>query len=101
MVKSETDVCPKCGGELKYYDYVIRTQKFPEGKFRKILLSRMKCRNCKSVHRVIPDDILPYKQYAKSVVEADAEYLDYPSESSVYRWHAKKATPLVKTKKED
>lgn len=100
MIKSETDSCPKCGGELKYYDSVIRIQKFPEGKIRKKLLSRMKCRNCGSLHRVIPEDILPYKQYARSVVESNEEYLDYPSESSIYRWHAKNTCNIMRNTKE-
>lgn len=90
MVKNENDLCPKCGGQTKYYDYVIRTVKIPDGKKIKMLLSRVKCVECKSVHRVIPEDLIPYKQYSKQVVESTEEYLDYPSESTVKRWARKK-----------
>lgn len=101
MVRKETDRCPKCGGQTKYYDYVIRKIKRPEGGISHRLLSRVKCTQCKSVHRVIPDDIIPYKQYSRETIESNRLFLDFPSDSTVKRWHAKKSSSLMKTKMED
>lgn len=83
MVKSEKDRCPKCGGELRYYDCVKRVVKTPD---RHVLyLSRVKCLTCGSVHRV-SGDLKPYEQYPDSVIKNGETSVDgYPCRMTVYR----------------
>lgn len=91
MVKHENDLCPKCGGITKYYDYVRRIQRGTEGKKNYILLSRVKCTVCGSVHRVIPDDVIPYVQYEKTIVEGCKDDVDdYPCDMTIKRWSHQK-----------
>lgn len=89
MVTNETDPCPKCGGEMKYYDYVRRVQREPEGKKHYILLSRVKCVKCGSVHRVM-GDVVPYIQYSREVLEGRKDDIeDYPCDMTLKRWRTK------------
>lgn len=63
MICSGERVCPKCGGELRYFDTVDRIVKEFGGRKRHVSIDRYRCKTCRSVHRELPKDILPFKQY--------------------------------------
>ena len=95
MIHDNNAVCPKCGGELKYYDSVERIVRTDFGKRYWIKIERMICTDCHSTHRVIPNILMPYKHYEKEIIKGfvdrskssyDLRYEDYPSESVVNEW---------------
>lgn len=99
MIRSGERMCPKCGGELRYFDTVDRLIKVENGKRKHISLDRYRCKQCRSVHRELPNDILPFKQYKASVVSGFTsgelsndilEYEDYPCAGTVRTWKAQK-----------
>lgn len=88
-------LCPRCGGELIYYDCVKRYLRGKYGRRRRVILRRMRCDVCHSIHRELPDYILPFKQYDADIITGVLEGLitfettgfeDYPSECTVKRW---------------
>ena len=95
MINNGETACPKCGGNLKYYDTVFRIVLTKRRRTNRIKLRRFKCRSCGSVHREIPDYILPYKQYETELIRGVLEgfitantigYEDYPCEKTMLRW---------------
>lgn len=99
MIRDGIRVCPDCGGVLVGYDHVFRTVKTKNGKKSRVRIFRFQCKSCGKVHRELPEDILPYKQYEKEIVEGVREGLissevlgfeDYPSESTMDRWRIAK-----------
>jgi hypothetical protein len=95
MIKEGEDSCPVCGGKLKRYDKVKRLIKTEYGHKKWIDVERFVCTECHRMHRVIPNDILPYKQYEKHIIEGfinntldsyRLEYEDFPSESIINEW---------------
>lgn len=88
-------ICPKCNCELKRHDCVKRTIRYEGGKKDYILVERYRCPSCKSIHRVLPDNLYPYKQYDAEIINGVLEGLidptvlgfeDYPSEITMKRW---------------
>jgi len=88
-------VCPTCSGKMTYYDSVRRIVKTKYGAVRYAYIKRFKCSACGSIHRSIPDYILPYKHYETEVIMGVVEglitsetlgYEDYPSEKTMERW---------------
>lgn len=97
MVGLNVSICPKCKGELKYYDRVKRVVRTKERKTWKIYMRRLRCVNCKAIHREIPEPVLPYKQYEAEVIIGVLEgfitcetlgFEDYPCEITMTRWLA-------------
>lgn len=90
MVNSGCDICPNCGGTLKFYDVVNRTVLDYEREKHFISVRRLVCTNCKRTHREIPEDVIPYRRYYKHVIfEADQDYIDdYPCEMTLKRWRS-------------
>lgn len=95
MVNTNESICPKCGGQLKYYDSVKRIVRTKQRTTKKIFLRRLRCSLCHSVHREIPYFIFPYKQYEKEIIIGVLEklitpetlgYEDYPCEMTMFRW---------------
>jgi uncharacterized Zn finger protein len=95
MIKQNVFICPKCGGELKYYDSVKRIIRTKKRATNYISLRRLRCKNCNSIHREIPDDIFPYKQYEAEIIVGVVEGLitcetlgfeDYPCELTMMNW---------------
>ena len=89
--------CPNCGKKLFFYDSVNRKVKSKYGLHYFITLRRLKCKNCHSVHREIPDCIFPYKRYESFIIEGILEGLidyntigfeDFPCEQTIKRWLA-------------
>lgn len=87
--------CPKCGGKTINYGRVKRVVRTKSRETRIIFVQRVKCQVCGRVSRVLPDSIVPYKQYEKEVITGVQEGLidsgilgfeDYPCEMTMRRW---------------
>ena len=63
MISDNQSICPKCGGQLKYYDHVQRLVRTKFGNKKWVAIRRLRCCKCHAVHRELPDFIFPYKQY--------------------------------------
>ena len=97
MVSNDTSTCPKCGGNLRYYDSVARMIRTKGRKTEKIPMRRLQCIGCGAVHRELPELIFPYKQYEAEIIIGVLEGLitcetlgfeDYPCEMTMIRWRA-------------
>lgn len=95
MVTSNTSKCPICGGLLKYYDSVKRIVRAKQGVKRWIKIRRLRCGECKGMHRELPEFIFPYKHYDGEIIRGVLEgfitietigFEDYPSEMTMMRW---------------
>ena len=92
MITNDVSTCPKCGGDLKYYDRVTRIVRTKGRKTWKIPMRR-----------------LPYKQYEAEVIIGVLEgfitcetigFEDYPCEMTMVRWQAQDwTTEVVLTKR--
>ncbi len=104
MVTNDRAVCPKCGGELRHYDTVDRIVRTKARRTEWIKLRRLRCVKCRTLHRVLPDTLFPYKQYEAEVIRGVLEGLitcetigfeDYPCEMTMNRWKAQKEQLLL------
>ncbi len=104
MVFAGAQTCSLCGGELDYYDRVLRTVRSKNRKVNYIFVRRMKCKKCGSIHREIPKIILPYKHYEKEIIRDVTEELitpdtlgfeDYPCEATMKRWKSQNLQLLL------
>lgn len=95
MVYINQTVCPKCGGKLIFYDNVNRIVRTKYRKTYLVKIRRVKCLDCKMLHRELPRFIFPYKQYESEVINGVIEGLitpdtlgfeDYPCEMTMLRW---------------
>jgi len=95
MVSVDKTVCPKCGGPLRYFDTVKRIVRTKRRKTEWIEIRRLRCLDCGALHRELPDDLYPYKQYEAEVIRGVLEGLitcetlgfeDYPCEMTMIRW---------------
>lgn len=95
MISNNESICPKCGGNLKYYDSVKRLVRTKYGRKTKVDIRRFRCQKCGSMHRELPDFIFPYKQYEADIIMGVIEGLitcetigfeDYPCEMTMIRW---------------
>lgn len=97
-------VCFRCGQDVKYYDSVLRMIRLKGRKTRQIKIQRFRCLHCGRIHRKLPDDIFPYKQYEAEIIRGVLEgfitpetigYEDYPCEMTMIRWKTQKAQLLL------
>lgn len=104
MVNTNESVCPKCGGELKYYDQVQRVVRTKARKTDWVGIRRLRCTSCRALHRELPEDIFPYKQYEAEVIQGVIEGLitfetlgfeDYSCEMTMIRWISQKSQLLL------
>lgn len=88
-------VCKSCGGILKYYDKVSRGIKGRNRNVTIVSVERYKCSGCGCIHRKLPNNISPYKQYEVRIITGVIngtitsdmiEYEDYPCEMTMKRW---------------
>lgn len=95
MVSYSVSVCSKCGIQLKYYDSVQRILRTKGRKTNWINIRRLRCPECRMIHRELPDFIFPYKQYEAEVIQGVLDglitvetvgYEDYPCEMTMHRW---------------
>lgn len=104
MVVCNVLICPNCGGNLKYYDSVSRIVRTKGRASKYVKIRRVRCSNCKGVHRELPDYIFPYKQYEAEVVKGVLEgfitsetigFEDYPCGVTMFRWISQKLQLLL------
>lgn len=104
MVTHDESICPDCGGVLKYYDSVSRIVRTKRRNTNQIKIRRLRCAKCGHLHREIPDDIFPYKQYEAEIIKGVLEgfikpdtigYEDYPCEMTMIRWTTQKIQLLL------
>ena len=104
MVKYNDSYCPECGGQLYKYDNVTRMLKTKNGAKSYVRIKRMRCTNCKRIHRQLTADILPYKHYEAEMVLGVLHgiitpevigFEDYPSEMTMERWKRESADILT------
>ena len=104
MVSNNESTCPNCDGKLKYYDKVNRIVRSKRRSTKWITIRRMKCQVCGGLHRELPDDIFPYKQYEAEIIRGVLEgfitpetigFEDYPCEMTMIRWDAQKSQLLL------
>jgi len=99
FIKKIKDVvpCPKCGGELKYRDSRKRIYRKYGGATYWILIRRLICCHCGSLHTELPDCLAPNKHYEVEVIEnvvdgleevIDTDSLEkqYPCDATRIRW---------------
>lgn len=95
MVSDDETICPKCGGKLRYYDTVKRIVRTKRRETKWVSIRRLRCENCGSYHRELPDFIFPYKQYESELIQGVLEglitsdtlgYEDYPCEKTMSIW---------------
>lgn len=88
-------ICESCGSYLKYYDKVSRMVRTKNRKASIITVKRFKCPVCNCIHRNLPNNIFPYKQYDARIIIGVIEgkitsdmidYEDYPCEMTMTRW---------------
>lgn len=99
MVTHDESTCPDCGGKLKYYDKVPRIVRTKRRNTKWVKIRRLRCIECGHLHRELPDDIFPYKQYEAEIIRGVIEglitcetigYEDYPCEMTMIRWITQK-----------
>ena len=62
-------LCPDCQIEMKIRDSKRRIIKLIDATRLYINLKRYRCSCCGSVHTELPDFLLPYKQYPKTIID--------------------------------
>lgn len=97
MIAKNASVCPKCGGHLRFFDTVKRIVRTKAQVTEWIVIRRLRCTICGSLHRELPEELFPYKQYEAEVIIGVLEGLitcetlgfeDYPCEMTMSRWLA-------------
>lgn len=95
VINAGETICPICGGRLSHYDTVCRTIKGKNSNKLRIKIKRMRCKKCNTIHRELPENAIPYKQYDINIIEGVIEGLitsdtmgfeDYPCEQTMKRW---------------
>lgn len=104
MVKMGQKFCPKCGGVLRRYDDVRRIVRTKDRVSQIIQIQRLKCESCEMIHRELPDDLFPYKQYEAEIIRGVLEgfitcetlgFEDFPTELTMARWRSQKIQLLL------
>lgn len=94
-MKGSSLVCILCGGRTRRYDKVKRFVRTFYGDRYCILVDRYICSCCGSVRRILPDCLMAYKHYEKSIIQGfvsgryssdNIEFEDYPCEMTVKKW---------------
>ena len=95
MINVGNLLCPHCNNTLKYHDKVKRKLRTKHGVSNYIYIRRFKCKNCNSIHRELPENVLPYKHYELEIVKGVREgyitsdtigFESFPSEETMKRW---------------
>lgn len=87
-------LCRSCGKEMHTRGARRRLVRGENGRKIFIRIGLYWCPKCNIWARELPNDILPFKQYPESVINAsnkgllkdDERYLDGPSEATKMRW---------------
>lgn len=98
MIRYNQRSCPKCGGTLSYYDSVKRIIRTKRRITKYIHIRRLRCNNCRTIHRELKACLLPYKQYEAELIFGFLEglinsdtlgYENYPCETTMFRWQTR------------
>ena len=65
MITENVSICPKCGGQLRYFDTAKRILRTKARVTEWIEIRRLRCTSCRALHRELPEELLPYKQYER------------------------------------
>lgn len=85
MIKINEKYCPFCKNKLKYYDSVKRILKTKGGKAKKIIIRRLRCISCKSLHKEYESEVI--KGVIDGLITPETlGYEDYPCEMTMNRW---------------
>lgn len=104
MVSADRTICPKCGGQLKYFDSVKRVVRTKARRTEWIEIRRLRCVECGALHRELPEELYPYKQYEAEIIQGVLEglitcetlgYEDYPCEMTMVRWISQESQLLL------
>lgn len=89
-------ICPNCHSyETEVYDRVKRTVIIKYGEKITTWIYRYKCSKCGHIFRALPQYVIPYKHYHRSIIEGvisgtisdETEgYEDYPSLNTMRKW---------------
>ena len=87
--------CVRCGGKTVKNGTTKRVLRTGYGDVETLTIQRVKCKECGYVARVLPDEVIRFKQYSRIVIEDAKElsvdemldiYADSISEMSIKRW---------------
>lgn len=104
MTDNDEKTCASCGGNIKYYDKVPRIVRSNDGVATWVYIERFRCCRCGEIHRKLPSNLLPYKQYDAKIIKGVLEgfitcetigYEDYPCEMTMIRWKASRNLQLL------
>lgn len=104
MVTHNESTCPDCGGQLKYYDRVLRIVRTKRRNTKWVRIRRLRCSDCGRLHRELPKFLFPYKQYEAEIIGGVIEglitcetigYEDYPCEMTMIRWRSSRKLQLL------
>lgn len=91
--------CPKCRKEARKYGTVKRIVRTKYRESEWVTIQRWQCKDCNYIWRELPDEIMPFKQYEREMIEGVREGLidsdilgfeDYPSSMTMRRWRTQK-----------
>ncbi|WP_430082947.1 DUF6431 domain-containing protein, partial [Paenibacillus ferrarius] len=60
---------PCCGKELKVIGSRKRKLTSESGESRMLVVRRLRCSGCRSIHHELPDCVVPYKRYESACIE--------------------------------
>ena len=97
--------CKKCGGtNIHVRRYVDRKVKGTDGVFKVIKVKQYICEDCKATMRHLPTNLMPYKQYERSIIEGviDGSLTSelmyggaYPAEETMKLWICQRKMGLL------
>lgn len=96
-------VCPSCGAPLCCHDHRERHVLLKSGIHVTLLVPRCRCLQCRRLHTLLPDFVVPYKHYEASVIQGVVDGKDLsacPAEdSTLRRWQSefRRMAPYAET----
>ena len=93
----EKSICPICGHPMKYRDSVKRIMRGRNNEVRWLCIRRLLCTNesCNTLHRELPDALVPYKHFEADIIAGvldglispdTAGFEDHPCEATMRGW---------------
>nr|WP_303803259.1 DUF6431 domain-containing protein [Alicyclobacillus macrosporangiidus] len=90
FVRSAENVpCPCCQGELRVIGSRKRTWVQSSGDKVKLIIRRLRCRDCNKIHHELPNFLVPYRRHEAQVIEDAVTDQAIPAcveESTLRRW---------------
>jgi hypothetical protein len=90
-VKSKEDIpCPNCDNGLKVYGSRKRGLIKQDGTKQVLVIRRLQCKKCETIHHELPDIIVPYKRFESVAIESalvadDSCNAQFPGEERSYQ----------------